>query len=78
MIQKVGNTKLTASQAGELLGVSRQRIHQLRVTGKLTGIPVETVDYAYDKAEVIRLKKAKARKAALRSAKRRGNSDHCA
>lgn len=76
MIQKVVGVRLTARQAGQILGVSRQRIQQLRLEGKLQGIPVETVDYAYDRAEVMKLKRSKAAKAASRAAKRRRDADY--
>ena len=75
MIQKLGGELLTARQAGELLGLSRQRIQQLRMEGKLTGFPVETVDYAYNRAEVLRLKRSRTAKAASRAAKRRRHTD---
>lgn len=41
-----------AVAAGELLGVTRQRVHQLAAEGKLTMVPVGTRSRAFIRAEV--------------------------
>ena len=74
MIQQVATgRRITAAAAALILGVSRQRVFQLRRDGLLSGFAVPRAaglspDYEYDEAEVRKLRRSRS---ASRAAKAR-------
>ena len=78
MIQQIASTRrITATAAAAILGVSRQRVFQLRRDGLLVGFAVPRAeglapDYVYDEADVKKLKRSRS---ASRAAKTRRNRE---